>query len=136
VFVRNLPQAAIDSEGDVEWAAAYEERFRDALCNDLNTAQALAVVLELVAESYRQKDQRVWKTLRKFDQVIGLGLAGTLAEAKSQSLPANVLSLWKEREAARAAKNFNRSDELRDEIDALGYEVKDTKAGMVITPKR
>jgi cysteinyl-tRNA synthetase len=135
-FVRNLPPAAIAGESDVAWTAGYEERFRDALNNDLNTAQALAVVLELAAEAYRQKDLRVWKTLQKFDQVLGLDLAGSLAVAKSGSLPENILRLSKDREAARAAKDFRRSDELRNELDALGYEVKDTKAGMVIMPKR
>jgi cysteinyl-tRNA synthetase len=133
-FAKNLPQAAIESERDVEWAAGSEERFRDALNNDLNTAQALAVVLELVAEAYRQKDQRVWKTLQKFDQVLGLDLATELDVALG-GLPERVKNLREAREEARAAKDFKRSDELRNEIDALGYEVKDTKAGMVIMPK-
>jgi len=134
-FVRNLPQAAIDCERDVEWAADYEERFGDALRNDLNTAQALAIVLELVAEAYRKRDQRVWKTLQKFDGVLGLGLAKELNAALG-GLPQEIKDLVTAREAARAAKDFKRSDELRDEINVLGYEVKDTKVGMVIMRKR
>jgi cysteinyl-tRNA synthetase len=134
-FVRNLPPAAIDSARDVEWAAAYEERFGDALRNDLNTAQALAVALEMVAETRRQNDQRVWKTLQKFDQVLGLDLATELDVARG-GLPQKIKELMTAREEARAAKDFKRSDELRHEIDALGYEVKDTKVGMVIMRKR
>jgi cysteinyl-tRNA synthetase len=135
-FVRNLPPDAINSENDAGWSGAYEERFRDALNNDLNTAQAFAVVLELVAEAYRQKDFRVWKTLQKFDAVLGLNLSRSLDESRSETIPENVCKLAKEREDARAAKDFKRSDELRNEIDALGYDVKDTKAGMIIMPKR
>ncbi len=135
-FARNLGEDTIQSTEDAAWTAGYEERFRDALNNDLNTAQALAVVLDMVAEARRRNDQRIWKTLQKFDRVLGLDLARRLDEVRCGSYPANVRKLIEEREAARAAKNFKRSDELRNEIDALGYEVKDTKAGMAIMPKR
>ena len=130
-FVRNLPQSVIDCTDDVEWAAGFEDRFGDALNNDLNTAQALAVVLELVAEAYRKKDLRVWNTLRRLDRVLALDLA----DAKSGTLPASVVKLIQEREAARATKNYKRSDELRDELDAMGYTVKDSKEGMIVAPK-
>ena len=130
-FVRNLPQPVIDCTDDVEWAAGFEDRFGDALNNDLNTAQALAVVLELVAEAYRKKDLRVWNTLRRLDRVLALDLA----DAKSGTLPASVVKLIQEREAARATKNYKRSDELRDELDAMGYTVKDSKEGMIVAPK-
>jgi cysteinyl-tRNA synthetase len=134
-FVRNLRPDAVDSEVDAAWAAQYVERFRDALNNDLNTAQALAVVLEMVAETRRQNDQRIWKTLQKFDGVLGLKLATEL-EVALGGLPGEVKRLREAREEARAVKDFKRSDQLRDEIDAMGYEVKDTKAGMVIMRKR
>ncbi len=135
-FVRNLGQSAIESAADASWAAHYEERFCDALNNDLNTAQALAVVLDLVAETRRQNDQRVWKTLQKFDQVMGLDLASRLDDVGGEPYSEMAKNLIQAREQARAAKDFKRSDELRNELDALGYEVKDTKGGMVVTPKR
>jgi cysteinyl-tRNA synthetase len=141
-FVGNLQETGIagegeaSGEGDASWVAGYEERFRDALNNDLNTAQALAVTLELVAEAYRQKDLRIWQTLQKFDAVLGLDLKRTFDQVRSEALPESVCRLAREREAARAAKDFKRSDELRNELDALGYEVKDTKAGMIIKAKR
>jgi cysteinyl-tRNA synthetase len=135
-FVRNLPPDAIGGERDASWTAGYEERFRDTLNNDLNTAQALAVVLELVAEAYRQKDYRIWRTLQGFDSVMGLDLKRSLDESRSGKLPENICELRKAREAARAAKDFKRSDELRNELEALGYEVKDTKTGMTILPKQ
>jgi cysteinyl-tRNA synthetase len=135
-FVGNLQETENAGEGDASWVAGYEERFRDALSNDLNTAQALAVTLEMVAEAYRQKDLRIWQTLQKFDTVLGLDLKRTFDQARSEALPESVCRLAQEREAARAAKDFKRSDELRNELDGLGYEVKDTKAGMIIKAKR
>jgi len=81
-FARNLGAEASVCEADVGWAAGYEERFREALNNDLNTPQALAVVLEMVAEARRQNDQRIWQTLQKFDRVLGLDLEQRLDEVR------------------------------------------------------
>lgn len=50
-------------------------------------------------------------------------------EPEAAAVPAEVLALVEEREKARAAKDWKRSDELRDAIAALGWEVKDTKQG-------
>lgn len=134
-FVRNLPEAAAAGAPDAGWAAAYRDRFHEALNNDLNTPQALAVVLELVAEAYRE-EQSVWNTLQAFDQVLGLGLQERLDEARLAKFPQEILRLCRERDEARAAKNFERADELRRELDARGYEIKDSKAGSVLAPKR
>ncbi|HUN59161.1 MAG TPA: cysteine--tRNA ligase [Candidatus Binataceae bacterium] len=135
-FARNVGEDAVAVSNDATWAEGYAERFHLAINNDLNTAQALAVVNELVAEGYRRKDDSAWPTLRRFDQVLGVGLEGKLGEARASVFPEEVLRLKAEREQARAAKNFKRSDELRAELDALGYSVKDTKAGMTLVPKR
>ena len=63
-FARSVPDdAAADGVEAAGWAAEYYERFHDAINNDLNTPQALAVALDLVAEAYRRKDFRAWPTL-------------------------------------------------------------------------
>jgi cysteinyl-tRNA synthetase len=134
-FVRNLP-AAVASDSDAEWTAGYLSRFREAVNNDLNTPQALAIVLDLVAEAYRRRDKRIWATLRSCDQVLGLELLERLLEARTEQLPPEILQLRHERDQARSARNFQRADELRRELNARGYEIKDSKAGSVLTPKR
>ncbi len=128
-FVRYLPEHLIASEKDVEWAAEYEARFGEALNNDLNTAQALAVAIELVAEAYRQKDYRIWNTLKRFDTVLALDLAPSEFSERARKL-------MDERGQARAAKDFKRSDELRKELEALGYEVKDNPGGGSVLARR
>ena len=135
-FARSISEDGIAGSSQASWAEEYAERFHLAINNDLNTAQALAVVNELVAEGYRRKDHGVWPTLRRFDEVLGLGLESKLREAREDVFPEQVMLLKAERERARAAKDFKRSDELRAELDALGYGVKDTKAGMTLIPKR
>ena len=87
-------------------------------------------------DAYRRGEHRIWNTLRKFDQVMGLQLEQRLRTTRSAEFPAEVLQLRDERERARAAKDFKRADELRDELDARGYAVRDSKSGPVLMAKR
>jgi cysteinyl-tRNA synthetase len=135
-FTRNIDETVLTAPVDAAWAGEYAERFHLAINNDLNTAQALAVVNELVAEAYRRNDHSIWHTLRRFDQVLGFGLETRLKETREDVFPEHIMKLKAEREQARTAKDFKRSDELRAELEALGYSVKDTKAGMTLMPRR
>ena len=135
-FVRNLPTSAAASESDAEWTAGCLNRFHEAVNNDLNTPQALAIVLDLVAEAYRRQDKRIWATLRACDQVLGLQLQEHLIEARAEQFPAEILRLRHERDQARSVRNFQRADELRRELNARGYEIQDGQAGSVLIPKR
>ena len=97
--------------------------------------QALAVALELVAEAYRRGDKRIWNTLKKFDAVLGLGLEAMRKDTRGRTSAGN------SRAAARArrgpgGKDFKRADELRKELEAKGYEVKDQRGGSTIMPRR
>jgi cysteinyl-tRNA synthetase len=134
-FARNLPDPDAGAGADSPWTREFDDRFVEALNNDLNTPQALAVALEMVAEAYRRADKRIWKTLNKFDTVIGLGLEAMREETHGK-FPAEIAAMQRERDAARAAKDFKRADELRKELEAKGYEVKDHRGGSTIMPRR
>ncbi len=134
-FARNLSDAEAGAGADSPWAGEFEDRFIEALNNDLNTAQALAVALELVAEAYRRGDKRIWNTLKKFDTVLGLGLEAMRSETEGE-FPPEITALQRDRDAARAAKDFKRADELRKELEAKGYEVKDQRGGSTIMLRR
>jgi cysteinyl-tRNA synthetase len=127
-FAANVPEYEIEAPADASWVADYKERFHLAVNNDLNTPQALAVVNELVAEAYRQNDKRVWHTLRRFDDVLGFNIESA-RKAASGKLPEEISQLAREREQARTARDFRRSDELRAELERRGYVVKDSKDG-------
>jgi cysteinyl-tRNA synthetase len=135
-FCRNLSLDDARNSRDVAWTGEYIDRFHDAINNDLNTPQALAVVLEMVAEAYRRGELRVWNTLRKFDQVTGLRLESQLGSSLSKVLPPEAVKLRYEREQARAARDFTRADELRQALEALGYEVRDGRDGATLVPRR
>ncbi len=107
-------------------AAEYEEKFLQAINDDMNTPQALSVVWDLV------KDEKVGgatkkKILFKFDKVLGLGLEKSSKE--KLELPKDVLDLVEQRQEARTKKDWQKSDELRDRISRKGFEIEDTKSG-------
>jgi len=108
----------------------FKEKFLKAVNEDLNMPRALAVAQEALKSKLGNKEKLA--TISDFDKVLGLNLADAL---KAVDLPVAVKKLAEEREAARAKKDFRRSDELRAEIEALGYAVKDTKEGRRIYKK-
>jgi len=134
-FARNLSDDDAGAAADSPWALEFDDRFVEALNNDLNTPQTLAVALELVAEAYRRGDKRIWNTLKKFDAVLGLGLDAMRKETQGE-FPPEIAALQRERDAARAAKDFKRADELRKALEAEGYEVKDHRGGSTIMLRR
>ena len=134
-FARNLV-ADVDSGADSSFTMEYRDRFVEALNDDLNTPRALAVALEMAAEAYRRKDLKASKTLRFFDRVLGLRLESVRGAAEAGEFPAEIQALIEERAAARQAKNFKRADELRAEMEARGYEVKDGRGGTATYRRR
>lgn len=102
----------------------YLTKFTTALCDDLNTAVALATVWELLGDS-SVSDTDTWATLLKFDEVLGLDLASV--EKFSISDKAERLVI--ERDLARASKDYALSDKLRGDLEAMGYTVLDTAEG-------
>jgi cysteinyl-tRNA synthetase len=137
-YLQEFARSSCDAVESVapDWTNSCREQFRVALNNDLNTAEALAVVLDLVAESYRRHDLSSWNLLSELDAVLALGLARHRLESSAEVVPAHIRRLSEERDQARKAKNFKRADEIRQELDALGYEIRDSKAGPVIAARR
>jgi cysteinyl-tRNA synthetase len=131
-FARGVPADVASAAADADFARDYHERFTDALNNDLNTPQALAVALDLVAEAYRRGERRIWKTLCTFDRVLALGLAETRATAENAEIAPEIQALIDDRAAARKARDFKRADQLRAELEARGYEVKDNRDGSAL----
>ena len=109
----------------------YQQKFLEAINDDLNLAQALAVVWDLVAspkiDALKKRD-----LIKKFDQVLALDL---LSIPKTEWVPPEVVKLQNLRDEAKKQKGFAKSDELRKQIEALGYEVMDTPEGQKIRKK-
>ena len=106
--------------------AEYEQRFLDAINNDLNMPEALSIVWELVRSDYPTSAKA--ESLFKFDKVLGLDLAkNQKSKIKNQKLeiPEKVTKLIKERDKFRRQKNFDMADKLRNKIKEIGYDVED-----------
>ena len=111
-------------------ARAYLDRLDAALSDDLNTPQALVALDELLADKKLSPADRV-ATLAIFDEALGLNLR-KLARAELRVRPSgaalaepDIESRLDERQQARAARDFARSDAIRDELIAAGVDVMD-----------
>jgi cysteinyl-tRNA synthetase len=107
-----------------------------ALNDDFNTPKALASVFEYIAGLQKKvwdiapEDAGIFvKGLRELFQTFGINL-------ETPKIPAKIKKLAEEREQFRASKQFEHSDELRKEIEGLGYEVSDTDGGPFLWPKK
>lgn len=108
----------------------YQERFKDFITQDLDTPRALALLWEVAKDTSISPEDRT-ATLLDFDRVFGLGLT----HLKTEPIPTHIRSLAHAREEARKNKDWEKSDKIREEIYALGYEILDTDRGSEIRKK-
>jgi cysteinyl-tRNA synthetase len=132
VIARDALRARDDGtlKGDAE---PYLARLEEAVGDDLNTPRALPVLDELLADKRLSPTTRL-QALDDFDAVLGLNLA-TLTRTELRVRPVTAIVTEADidvqlaaRKEARAAKNFARSDEIRDALAAVGVEVMDGDA--------
>ena len=112
--------------------ASYKDAFCAAMDDDLNTADALGVLFEMVRACNtfvtEPRGKEAVEVARK--QLLELtGVLGLLTQKKEEEFPEEALTLLEQRQAARAAKDWARSDAIRDTLKAMGYAVEDTKQG-------
>lgn len=116
---------------------AFPEAVVAALCDDLNTPQALAAMHELAAQLQKAEDQTVIDDTR-CDLLAGGWLLGILVEdperhftkgGSDQISNEEIDALIEARNSARAEKNFARADEIRDQLAAAGIELEDLREG-------
>ena len=137
----NLDFAIENADGTATSLAQYadstKEKFIIAMDDDLNTADALGAIFEFAREinstSKMQSKETLVKAAAMFDELAGV--LGILYNRASDEVPAEVLALVEERTQVRADKNWARADEIRSELDALGYAVEDTADGAKIVKK-
>jgi cysteinyl-tRNA synthetase len=117
-----------DSPADLD---PLRDRFFDALARDFNTAEALAVLNEWIRAATSSPHEGAGDShLREMLSVLGL----ERLLAPSEQAPAEVIALAERREQARRSRDFAVSDELRGEIAALGWEVRDGAGGSELLP--
>jgi len=123
--LKKLRQAARELEAPAIGCAEFEKTFAAALEDDLNVPKALAVVWELLGSD--QPKSAKAEALLRMDRVLGLGLKEYIGQAIP--VPDEITALAEEREQARKTKDWKRSDELRDQINAKGWSIEDGDEG-------
>lgn len=101
----------------------YEKDFLDAIADDLNMPNALAVVIKMLKE---ERSKGVYEAFLKFNEVLGFSL-------EEEEIPSDILDLAEKRWQAKKAKDFTLADDIRKKLTEMGYTVKDTRDGYEIT---
>ena len=112
------------------------QKFEEALDDDLNISAALGFLFESIRETNRAMDENKLDPASANAWLNWWNRINTVLDLEPETkiaVPAEVAQLAKERENARHEKNWKQSDDLRDQISALGWEVRDTKSGQKLT---
>lgn len=119
--------------------AVYQQKFINVINNDLDTAQAIALIWEIIKDDTLSKGDKKM-TIIEFDAVLALGLSKkpndiirSLGAVSQDELPPQVLELIEQRQVARVSLNWTEADRLRDAITFAGYSIEDSEQGPKIT---
>ena len=114
-----------------EDAKAYLDSFMDAMNNDLMAPLALASMWKMLKDNTVSDSEKL-SVLYSMDKILGLDLDKIEAKTEERVGGEREWKLVEERAKAKKEKNWARADEIRDELSALGYVVKDTPKGPVL----
>ncbi len=131
--LRGINGAAGDAADMSEELEKFRTKFEEAMDDDLNTADALSTVFELVKYintniSEESPKEAVDKAGALLDELCGI--LGIKTERKKEVLDEDIEKLIEERQAARKAKDFARADAIRDELLNMGIILEDTREGV------
>ena len=123
--LERLKNLVYDLRDDKKTSKKYMLEFENAINDDLNMPNALQILWNLIRD---EKAAGKFQTVKKMDEVFGLNLF----EKEKIEIPSDVKRLADERLKARKNKNWERSDELREKINNLGFVVEDTNDCYVV----
>ncbi|MBR2675186.1 MAG: cysteine--tRNA ligase [Mogibacterium sp.] len=129
-------EPAADEASKIASMDKFREKFVEAMDDDLNTADGIAAIFELVSEinttvkdgSSKSYAKEALKRIKELTDVLGI----FNKEEEESGLGDDIQALIDERQTARAEKNWARADEIRDELAAMGITLKDTPQGVQI----
>jgi cysteinyl-tRNA synthetase len=115
-----------------QWSTALRDEFFNSLAEDFNTPRALAVAFEWVREANSATDGPVGDA--DLREMLGVLALDNLLDVVDVSVPVQALDLLAIRESARAAREWATADQARDQLRALGWEVRDGPDGPELLP--
>ncbi|TAM06412.1 MAG: cysteine--tRNA ligase, partial [Pusillimonas sp.] len=135
--LHNVPAAPVD----IDWASPDAQRFRDAMDDDFNTPEAVAVLFDLSSQANRTSSAKTSGLLKALGGTIGLLQTGPGLYLKSstrylghdaqvQELPEErILALIQARLEAKRTRNFTEADHIRAQLRDAGIELEDKPGG-------
>jgi cysteinyl-tRNA synthetase len=137
--IANAKSGAISPEVEKTFNTR-EQQFINAMEDDLNTADAISYIFELVRDLNTMSanpdtpKEQLQEGAKLFDTLTGI-LGIVYNRNKEDAIPQEVLDLVEQRKSARKDKNFALADELRNKISELGYVVEETRQGTKVSKK-
>ena len=132
-FLIEKAEEKAGKEEDFQWISKYTEKFDESMDDDLNTADAVSVVFELVRFINTVADEKsskeYLKALKK-ELTELTGILGITLDKEKELLDADIEALIEERQEARKGKDFKRADEIRDQLLSRGIILEDTRQGV------
>lgn len=124
----------VDSQGyEIDWNSDYAKRFREAMDDDFNTPEAVAVLFELANEVNRSRSRELARLMRALGAVLGLLerdpvdflQSGDGSDLSAEQIEGRIIA----RKVARTDKNFAEADRIRDELLSMGVVLEDGSGG-------
>ena len=134
-FLASKAKKGETEPGLAEKLEQFKTQFKNAMDDDLNTADAIAALFDLArfvnsninAESSLSSIEAALNLLRELGSVLGI-----LTKTQEDTLSDEAKALIEKRKQARAEKNWSLADSLRDELKAIGVEIEDTRQGVKV----
>ena len=137
MLLRVSSNQQLEPDGDLsvqrELVKDYVKKYETAMEDDLNTADAISVIFEMVKFANSSISSSNAKTvIEKMYTVIGklCDILGIITKTETEILDSDIEALIEERQVARKAKNFARADEIRDILAGQGIILEDTREGV------
>ena len=133
-LVARISKLGTDGEPDLEAAKSYQDSFKEALDNDLNTSLAITALYDVLKADLSDATKRY--LIADFDRVLSLGLIEAAEKKAAEAAPAadvdvaKIEELIAKRTQARADKDWATADAIRDELKAMHIVIKDSKDGV------
>lgn len=115
-----------DEEIDEEQKAIFIDKFKECLNDDLNTANAISLIYEVLKQDMNETTKR--QIIASYDEVLSLNLT---KENKKEIDKAYIEDMINKRSEAKKNKNFSEADSIREELASQGIVLKDTKEGTI-----
>ncbi len=111
----------------------YDDHFKAEIMDDINTASALGILWEMVNNPNIPTSEKS-ATLIEWDKILGLSLSNYIA--KQIEIPENIIAIANRRWEARLSKDWNTADNLRQELETLGWTMQDGENGYKLQPNK